>query len=1160
MTTITVKDTNDSTLISDTAPQAIELPNDFATVTQVDLDGNQIVSTARRGNDLILELSNGKQIILDGYFTELPNGDEHRLLVDDGSGLSEVSFADAGATAEVAAGTGELAASSVFGASSVRSVAGILGIGGAAAAIGGSGDDAIAAPSVDTLVTGLGTTLSGTGLANSVVELTIPGVDEPVEVPVDGNGDWTYTPAAPFENGAVVSATQIGAEGNSAPSAATLQLDTDADGVANTVDIDDDNDGILDVNEPGQFVALNLSALQGDSVTFENGNLILSDYVNGQVQTLANVTVDGQPVSVQAVFVTDVSAQSRQGGDAAGNLILGGRANDAIDPDNPQPVYQAEGGDNVEFNFGQPLVVQFTHETTSFGDFTPQTLGGGDEIRLEAAGGFTVYDPDGQLSIETNENGVLIFTEIAGADIAAEDATWSITTNAPVSTFNVRGNGSSYTPIKISVLNGDTDGDGVIDSLDTDSDGSGVPDNVEAQYNQAYVAPSGLDSDGDGLDDAYDESADQAEGSVGITLADTNEDGTPDVLADVGDEVDNLPFAMDAIFNGVTITGTGLVGANVTLRDAADVVVGTAVVGPDGTWSVTPDDPVFDGAEISALMDEFDPVPGGSAAADVTLVLDTDGDGVADSVDIDDDDDGILDVDETPDMVVLAGVVDGDAINYGVGAFQNSVSFDAGSALASGHGFNFLETTSTAPKTLQFETPIEAPDLVFTGVSGSTRIGRFRVTYSDGSTQDNVEFDVLGMIHPDTDTSSTLTLAEQTYNGEQVAQGNGFQAQGEGTVRFTNLDPDLRVDAISFQTITGPAGYGAAVNIVVPEFPLDVDGDGVINRLDTDSNGDGTGDLLSAQYGHAFVDLLNIDANGDGLDDAFDPSIENGSFDGGADTGWTLSGAARSNVGAFTDAVIINSGSTNADGLAMQTINTIPGQTYVVSFQSLTNGGGADTVSLAARALNGTDEIAQLGVAMNTGDAPVTHELVFEATGTQTTIEFSDTTPVGQNGIDLYLDNVSIDSLGLQSNDIDQDGTIDVYDDVFGLTSANVAALESGVIDFDGEHEAISFDGSGLSLDLTALSNDIFNSVEMVDLGGNGNSLTLNIDDLVDLASSTDQLLINGGATDTVVADSMGQGSFTQTGTTSISGVSYDIYTSGSASLYIEENVNVSFV
>ena len=212
----------------------------------------------------------------------------------------------------------------------------------------------------------------------------------------------------------------------------------------------------------------------------------------------------------------------------------------------------------------------------------------------------------------------------------------------------------------------DADNDGVINALDTDSDNGGIDDNIEAQFDQAYVAPSGVDSDGDGLDDAYDDTPNGgAAGSVGLTPADTNGDGTPDYLDAAGPNTDAVPVTLNPLVTGLdtVISGTGVPGSTIVLTDSADAIIALIddagdpispaeiTVAADGTWSAIPATPLADNAEVTATqtLPATHPLSGGTfdgGTATDMLDIDTDDDGIRDTIDIDDDNDGILDVDE----------------------------------------------------------------------------------------------------------------------------------------------------------------------------------------------------------------------------------------------------------------------------------------------------------------------------------------------------------------------------------------------------------------------------------------------------------------------------------------------------------------------------------
>jgi len=350
---------------------------------------------------------------------------------------------------------------------------------------------------ISELVTGLETVVSGTASEpNTEVEIFDGQGNQLGTTTTNAQGSWTFEPSVPLAENSEIEARQQDALGNEGSATRVVALDTDSDGTPNSVDIDDDNDGILDINELGGPIALDLSALFGSQISVDAEFNILELPATGLVQNQADIDLGDRTVSLEAVFVRDGSDVARQGGDAEGNLLLGGFTTDVVIPGEPPSAPASEFGDHVDFTMGEPLVVQFTHETTVHGDFDPVLGSNGDEFRLEALGGFTVHDPDGQLNIESNENGILIFTETAGPNIPAEQATWIITTNEPVANFSVRADTDSAAPVKISVLDPDFDNDVINDSLDTDSDNGGIGDNVEAQNDQAYVAPTGVDSDG----------------------------------------------------------------------------------------------------------------------------------------------------------------------------------------------------------------------------------------------------------------------------------------------------------------------------------------------------------------------------------------------------------------------------------------------------------------------------------------------------------------------------------------------------------------------------------------------------------------------------------------------------------------------------------------
>ncbi|WP_298906888.1 Hint domain-containing protein [uncultured Aliiroseovarius sp.] len=186
------------------------------------------------------------------------------------------------------------------------------------------------------------------------------------------------------------------------------------------------------------------------------------------------------------------------------------------------------------------------------------------------------------------------------------------------------------------VVEVDTDGDGIFDHLDLDSDGDGIADNVEAQSSTGYVAPIGNDADGDGLDDAYDATPTTgAAGSNGLTAVDTDGDGIVDYL-DLDSDNDGITDNVEGQSTSGYVEPTGTDTDGDGIDDAYDATPSTGYSGSNG---VSPED--------------------------------TDGDGTHDYRDSDSDDDGLSDAEEaghgvTQSVIDASGDADGDGIKDAV--------------------------------------------------------------------------------------------------------------------------------------------------------------------------------------------------------------------------------------------------------------------------------------------------------------------------------------------------------------------------------------------------------------------------------------------------------------------------------------------------------------
>lgn len=99
--------------------------------------------------------------------------------------------------------------------------------------------------------------------------------------------------------------------------------------------------------------------------------------------------------------------------------------------------------------------------------------------------------------------------------------------------------------------------------------------------------------------------------------------------------------------------------------------------------------------------------------------------------------------------------------------------------------------------------------------------------------------------------------------------------------------------------------------------------------------------------------------------------------------------------------------------MIQQTIATVPGQTYTVTFKSGVSWQAANgnfDARIKVEALNGTTSIAVQNVDLpaNKSAGWSTYTMTFTATSTRTTLKFTDTSPNGQANFDVGLDSVSV--------------------------------------------------------------------------------------------------------------------------------------------------------
>ena len=217
-----------------------------------------------------------------------------------------------------------------------------------------------------------------------------------------------------------------------------------------------------------------------------------------------------------------------------------------------------------------------------------------------------------------------------------------------------------------------------------------------------------------------------------------------------------------------------------------------------------------------------------STASSLMLVyMDTDGDTIPDAEDLDDDNDGILDADENTYLLRVSDLASETLTFYIAGASvaQNrfvDVILPANIEDGDYIWVPFIDTNRT-----------KGVKIVFTNVSNGVNLLQTDAKYSANNLQDlNYDFDNQGGTYPvsTSGTSNGYGVASVTYGTEVNANWLG---------------------------LTG------GQNLTAPDHPNnDNDNDGILNRLDLDSDGDGCPDAIEGNGAFKTSDLVNSSIDG----------------------------------------------------------------------------------------------------------------------------------------------------------------------------------------------------------------------------------------------------------------------------------------------------------
>ena len=834
-------------------------------------------------------------------------------------------------------------------------------------------------------------------------------------------------------------------------------LDQDEDGVPDSVDLDDDNDGIFDSVECPTF-----------PIDFTGAPSYTSPQFFGDA-TIAIARVDG------------LNGTAATNGNAAGDIRLG---------ESSSTVGTYLDGDQVTFtvNTGQAKFLLSGSTATIAGFSGPN----GDQIYIDAAGGFIVDDPDGQIVVVSQTANTIVFEPTA--IIAAGAGTWQISTVEFVTSFIVQADGDPATAFNIKTMPfTDTDGDGIQDCLDLDSDNDGITDVIES-------ANGSLDTDGNGqvdgdvgangMPDAAETAIDSGMALTAIPNSDT--DGLADYL-DIDSDDDGIP-------------------------DNVEAQATTGYIAPSGTGTGITD------ANDNGLDDNYETAQGGTNILPVNTDQDSIlGDTTPDYLDTDSDGDSLSDTAEAGVGTYVGTDTDNDGLDDGFEGVNNNDGPDVNDELNGGSA-NTTNTDATSP------------DVDYRDANDKDNDGIADAIDIDDDNDGILDVEENGGIDPfaDTDTDGVPNYLDTDAPGFVDVNGDGvddnFDFDGDGVINQFDLDadgdgiPDVvelgsgALDLDGDGTVDGDVGLNGYVDSIETAIdngiPVttppnsDSNAGDEADYLDIDADDDGIPDNIEAQSTSNYAPPTGVDSDGDGLDDQYDidgiPLSTPLNSPENTDTSAPAGDAIPDYLDTDSDADGINDAFENGD------VDNVPLGTDA-------DGDGLDD------AFDDNDDATIAGATVNDGiNPPNAANLGDEDTDLATggDVDFRD---VQDNDNDGIPDNVDLDDDNDGIPDITENGGTDPFADSDGDGILDYLDTDApGFVDAnsDGVDDNFDFDQDGIinQFDLDADNDGIPDAIEAggVDADGDGihdGFVDNDLDGLNDLLDDVDNGAVLGEVT-----------------------------------------------
>ncbi len=667
--------------------------------------------------------------------------------------------------------------------------------------------------------------------------------------------------------------------------------DYDCDGVINSSDLDDDNDGILDTDEvrnffiSGAFNALPPGTTFGTSAVLWTGNSSLTT----------------PPFSATDVNFSGTVGVATNSGTAAAFIL--------------QTPLQANTRYRWSFDASKTSSVPFV---------------GNLNVNVRNSSGTVVAN------LVNQNGGIATWTQFTGSFTPTITGTYTLT-------FESAGNGTAaYDYFFDRVFFGpyDNDGDGILNKFDLDTDGDGCSDAIEGggNFNSSHLVTSTMPGGNSG-GGYVGVSASPVNSNLGNSV---NASGVPTIATASGQSVGTSQM------NGVASNNTSTVSI---VENQTKTLVATP---SGGTWSIVSGGGTISGntytpanvTSNTSVTVRYTISPSGcnTFTNDVTFTVlsDNDSDGIADDIDLDDDNDGILDTDDCspgpfsglPFSAIALNGVNGTGGVYGLNNAINGITnANEGVWIAINNAANNVLTLTLA-------SPINNSNFILKytndwgadNIESNSRMTAIKLYDSGGN--------LIKQIAPVDNLSTNPNASKITfYNEPSSFTGNLALAtplakniamsslnNDAFTVDFDEVFDLATIEITGIQAVTQSNGAVLSIREISIETSslntaacvpfLDLDGDGVLDKFDLDSDNDGCPDAIEAT-GTVIASQLNADGSISGAVNANGvPTLA--AAGGGA-------GQNQTTAGNTAEQITVVTAPTN------QTVNTGSSATFTVS-------------------------------------------------------------------------------------------------------------------------------------------------------------------------------------------------------------------------------------